>query len=73
MSEERKQMTTADCNALADAIREQIARELTYPGAVQRPFTFGQLHVIVDVLKVRNPELSKDAWFARISNGTMGE
>jgi hypothetical protein len=64
-------MTKQNFIALADAIREQIKLESTYPGEVQRPFTYGQIHVLADFCASQNPQFNRSRWLAYIA-GTAG-
>lgn len=65
-------MSKKDFIALADAIRDQIAVELAYPGAVQRPFTYGQIQVLADFCQRQNPAFNRSRWLGYIA-GTNGK
>jgi len=67
-------MTKQDFIALADVVKTQIARELSYPGAVQRPFTYGQIQELADFCQSRNSEFNRARWLGYIvgTNGPSG-
>jgi len=52
-------MNRKDFESLANMISAQINRESGYMGAVQRPFTYGQINEIMDWCKERNPDFDK--------------
>ncbi len=64
-------MSKKDFIALADVIKAQIAREISYPGSVQRPFTYGQITELADFCKSQNSAFNRERWFGYI-NGTNG-
>jgi hypothetical protein len=64
-------MSKQDFIALADTIKAQIAREQSYPGAVQRPFTFGQVQILADFCQSQNSNFKRDRWLSYI-NGDCG-
>lgn len=61
-------MTKKDFIALADVIKAQIARELSYPGAVQRPFTFGQINILADFCETQSDTFDRQRWLAYITD-----
>jgi hypothetical protein len=65
-------MSKKDFIALADSIKAQIARELAYPGAVQRPFTFGQIQELADFCAAQSPAFNRERWLGYIA-GTNGK
>jgi hypothetical protein len=55
-------MTHKECIALADMIKAQIAREVAYPGSVQRPFTYGQICDLADFCKSQSKTFHRAHW-----------
>ena len=60
-------MSSKDFIALADVIKAQIARELDYPGAVQRPFTYGQIQELADFCQSQNQNFDRQKWLGYIA------
>jgi hypothetical protein len=60
-------MNRKDFEALASMIASQINRESSYPGLVQRPFTYGQINDIMDFCKERNPDFDRKRFSAHIT------
>lgn len=67
-------MSKKDFIALADTIKAQIAVETGYPGAVQRPFTYGQIQHLADFCQSQNPDFNRSRWLGYIvgTNGPSG-
>lgn len=60
-------MTKKEFEAFARMIAAQVNRENGYPGAVSRPFTYGQINEIMDCIAFLAPTFDKRKFNARLT------